>query len=189
MHGTFWLYVQFYVYIFVMQGFFSLVVNSSALYVSIYSGTKGLIWTDYLGAAIWLFGFVFECVGDWQLSTHIADKTPGKQKFIMWGLWRYTRHPNYFGEAVLWWGVWLISCSVEWGWVTIYAPIWITILVRFISGVPLLEKKYETNPDWIAYCEETNVFCPWFVSKRSDMPAQKQALTQERNSLNNKDDV
>ena len=110
--GTFWLYVQFYLKIFLLQGFFSLIVNSAALYTSIYSATTTLVWTDYVGAAIWLFGFVFEWVGDHQLSVHLADKTPGKKKFIMWGLWRYTRHPNYFGEAVLWWGVWIIACSI-----------------------------------------------------------------------------
>lgn len=63
-HGTFLLYVQFYVYIFLLQSFFSLIVNSSALYIAIYSSTNTLIWTDYLGAAIWLFGFIFEWVGD-----------------------------------------------------------------------------------------------------------------------------
>ena len=95
-----------------LQGLFSLIVNSAALYTAIYSASTTLIWPDYVGAAIWLFGFVFEWVGDHQLSVHLADKTPGKKKFIMWGLWRYTRHPNYFGEAVLWWGVWIIACSI-----------------------------------------------------------------------------
>ena len=96
---------------------------------------------------------------------HLADKTPGKKKFIMWGLWRYTRHPNYFGEAVLWWGMFIIACSIQWGWVTVFAPLFITYLVRFWSGVPMLEKKYENNPEFQAYCKETNVFCPWFVNK------------------------
>ena len=158
--------VKTFGYIFGMQGLFSIISNGAALYVTIYSAGKDLIWLDYLGVAVWLFGFIFEWVGDQQLKMHLADKTPGKKKFIMWGLWRYTRHPNYFGEAVLWWGVWLIACAVKWGFVTIFAPIFITILVRFVSGVPLLEKKYLSNPEFIAYCEETNVFVPWCVSKR-----------------------
>lgn len=165
--GPVWLYVQFYLKIFFLQGVFSLIVNSAALYVAIYSSTSGLIWTDYLGAAVWLFGFIFELVGDAQLAHHIADKTPGKPKFIAWGLWRYTRHPNYFGEAVLWWGVWIIACSIQWGWITVYSCIFITLLVRYVSGVPMLEKKYEGRPDWTAYCEETNVFFPWFVNYKS----------------------
>ena len=79
---------------------------------------------------------------------HLADRTPGKKKFIMWGLWRYTRHPNYWGEAVLWWGIWIIACSIKWGWVTVFAPLFITVLVRFVSGVPLLEAKYKSNPEF-----------------------------------------
>ena len=123
---------------------------------------------------MWIKGFAIEWIGDNQLKTHLADKTPGKPKFIMWGLWRYTRHPNYFGEALLWWGIYLIACSVEWGWVTIFAPLFITILVRFVSGVPLLEDKYNDSerpdyPMWKQYCSETNVFVPWFV-RRSKVP-------------------
>ena len=135
-------------YIFGMQGLFSLIVNGAALFVAIFSSSKELIWLDYVGAAVWLFGFVFEWVGDEQLKRHLADKTPGKKKFIAWGLWRYTRHPNYFGEAVLWWGIWLIACAVDWGWTTFYAPLFISLLIRFVSGVPLLENKYKDNPEF-----------------------------------------
>ena len=158
-----------------LQGLFSLICNSAALYVQIYSVEEGLIWLDYVGAAIWLFGFVFEIVGDKQLESHIADKTPGKKKFINKGLWRFTRHPNYFGEAVLWWGVWLIACSVEWGWITVWAPAFITYLVRFLSGVPLLEKKYKGNPEWEAYCSQVNVFFPWCPSKGAVPPPSQTA--------------
>lgn len=148
-----------------LQAFFSIIVNSASLYTVIYTGEPGLIWLDYIGLCVWLFGFVFEIIGDEQLKYHIKDKTPGKQKFIIWGLWRYTRHPNYFGEAMLWWGVWLIACSNQYGWATFFAPLFITVLVRYVSGVPLLEKKYAGRPDWEQYCQETNVFVPWFVMK------------------------
>ena len=137
-------YLKTFVYIFGMQGLFSLIVNGAALYVTIYNSTNGLIWFDYLGIAVWVFGFFFEWIGDHQLKMHLADKSPGKPKFIMWGLWRYTRHPNYFGEAVLWWGIWLIACAVgDWGWTTAWAPLFINVLVRYVSGVPLLEEKYK----------------------------------------------
>ena len=145
-------YVKAFLIVFMMQALFSMIVNSSGLFVCIWSGDDVLIWLDYIGLAVLIFGFVFECIGDHQLKMHLADKTPGKQKFIMWGLWRYTRHPNYFGEAVLWWGIWLIACSSKYGWATVYAPIFITVLVRYISGVPLLEKKYKGKPDWEKYC-------------------------------------
>jgi steroid 5-alpha reductase family enzyme len=146
----------------------SLIVNCTGLFVTVYTGAPGLIWSDYLGAGIWLFGFVFEIFGDEQLKYHIKDRTPGKEKFIRWGLWRYTRHPNYFGEAVLWWGVWIVACSNEWGWASFFAPLVITLLVRFVSGVPLLEEKYMENPKWQEYCRETNVFCPWFVNYKKE---------------------
>ena len=158
-------YIKAFFYVFMMQGVFSLIVNSASLYVCIWSADDKLIWLDYIGLIVWLGGFVFELVGDEQLKMHLADKTPGKQKFIMWGLWRYTRHPNYFGEAVLWWGIWLIACSSKYGWATFFAPLFITILVRYISGVPLLEKKYKGRPDWEKYCQETSCFFPWFVSE------------------------
>ena len=111
-----------------------------------------MIWCDFLGLAVWIIGFMIEVVGDEQLRRHIADKTEGKLKFITWGLWRYTRHPNYFGECVLWWGIWIISCSVQWGWASFFAPLIISLLVRFVSGVPLLEKKYSERDDWKQYC-------------------------------------
>ena len=158
-------YVIAFWFIFMMQGVFSVIVNAASLYTTIQTDNNDLIWSDYVGAIVWLAGFVIEVVGDAQLNYHIKDKTPGKQKFINWGLWRYTRHPNYFGEALLWWGIYIITCSVSWGWATFIAPLFIHILVRFISGVPLLEKKYAGREDWEAYCKETNCFVPWFVRK------------------------
>ena len=125
-----------------MQGLFSLIANAAPLFVTLYSQGDKLILLDYFGLAVWLFGFIFEWVADHQLKMHLADQTTGKKKFITWGLWRYSRHPNYFGECVLWWGVWLIACSVEWGWATFFAPLFITLLIRFVSGVPFLEDKY-----------------------------------------------
>jgi len=92
----------------------------------------------------------------------LASPKPGTGKFIKSGLWRYSRHPNYFGEAVMWWGLWIIALGVEWGWVTIYSCIFMTLCLRFIS-TPLPENKYKNNPEWQAYCKETNIFCLWFA--------------------------
>lgn len=169
-------YVSAFVYVFMLQALFSLIVNSASLYTTIWTANNSLIWTDYVGLAVWIFGFVFELTGDEQLKIHLADKTPGKTKFIKWGLWRYTRHPNYFGEAVLWWGIWIIACSDRLGFVTFFSPLFITVLVRYISGVPLLEKKYEARPDWQEYCSETNVFVPWFVNYASSKQAKRLSL-------------
>ena len=150
-----------FIYIFMMQALFSVIVNSSALFVSIWS-TREFFSLDAVGAAVWAFGFIFELVADWQLQ-QFRDDTSNRGQLIKSGLWRYSRHPNYFGEAVLWWGIFLIACSVEFGWVTIFAPLFITILIRFVSGVPLLEDKYKSRPEFQKYMRETNVFVPSFV--------------------------
>lgn len=165
--GIGYYYFAAFTYVFMLQGLFSLISNSAALYITIWSipGDNNLSWLDYAGIAVWLFGFIFEVVGDEQLKYHLKDKTPGKKKFITWGLWRYTRHPNYFGEAALWWGIYLMACSIQWGWVTFYAPLFIGLLLRFVSGVPLLEKKYINNPEFQLTMETTNVFFPWFYKE------------------------
>jgi len=99
-----------------------------------------------------------------QLSYHIKNPE-NRGKIIKTGLWRYSRHPNYFGEVVVWWGVYLIACSIKWGWVTFYSALGITLLIRFVSGVPFLEKKYADRPDFIEYKKETNCFVPWIVRR------------------------
>ena len=78
------------------------------------------------------------------------------------GLWRYSRHPNYFGECVLWWGIFLIACSLSRGWVSAVGPLLTTVLLRFVSGVPILEKKYRERDDFKLYMKRTNCFIPWF---------------------------
>ena len=85
-----------------MQGIFSLVVNSAALYISIYSSESELQITDYLGFGLWIFGFLFEAIGDSQLKSFLKkQKSGGEKKFLQSGLWSVTRHPNYFGESGL----------------------------------------------------------------------------------------
>ena len=77
------------------------------------------------------------------------------------GFWRYSRHPNYFGEALLWWGLYLMTCSgIPWGGLYFFSPLIITLLLRFVSGVPLLEKHFAKNPAFIQYSKETNIFVP-----------------------------
>ena len=161
-------YCNAFGYIFMMQGFFSLVANAACLYTVILSPNSVLKWTDYAGLAVWVIGFVIEVSGDMSLRAHLADKTPGKGKFCRRGLWKYSRHPNYFGEAVLWWGPYLVCCSVYFGWTMIFAPMFIGYLVRFLSGVPMLEAKYEGYNEFQQYCRETNVFTPWCQKKDNE---------------------
>ena len=76
------------------------------------------------------------------------------------GLWAYSRHPNYFGEALLWWGIYLMACGVPGGWKTVWSPILIFLLIRFVSGVPTVEGLYQDDPEFKKWCLQTNVFVP-----------------------------
>ena len=122
-------------------------------------GPLGLL--DLLGLLIWLFGFAFESVGDWQLLRF--KKQPKHQgQIIQSGLWSLTRHPNYFGEATLWWGVLLVAISAPYGIIALTSPLLIDFLLLKVSGIPMLEAKYNGNPVFEAYKLRTNAFFPWF---------------------------
>jgi steroid 5-alpha reductase family enzyme len=121
-----------------------------------------LNWKDFTGWGIFMAGFIMEAVGDWQLAKHIADPNPNKGKFCKQGFWRYTRHPNYFGEAMIWWGLWLTTCSLPYGYWFVFSPLMITWLVRNVSGVAMLERKQRKHPEFAQYAKETNAFVPWF---------------------------
>jgi steroid 5-alpha reductase family enzyme len=116
---------------------------------------------DYLGIALWLIGMVFEVVGDWQLARFKSNPMQ-KGRVLNTGLWRYTRHPNYFGETALWWGYYAIALSAG-AWWTVFAPLLMTLLLLKVSGVALLEKDIgERRPAYADYVRRTNAFLPWF---------------------------
>ncbi|HQW50570.1 MAG TPA: DUF1295 domain-containing protein, partial [Tepidiformaceae bacterium] len=121
---------------------------------------EGLTWVDYLGAAVFAVGLGFEAVGDWQLSRFKADPA-NTGKVMNRGLWRYTRHPNYFGDAVVWWGLFIVAAARPENLVVIFSPIIMTVLLTRVSGVPLLErslkKRREGYDDYIA---RTSGFIP-----------------------------
>ena len=119
---------------------------------------------NYLGVAVWIIGFIFEVLGDSQLKTFKANKE-NKGKLMTEGVWKYTRHPNYFGEAAMWWGIFLVSVSGIKDSLFIISPLLMTLLLLFVSGVPLLEKKYAGRKDFEAYARRTNKFFPGFPKK------------------------
>ena len=150
--------VRAYFQVFLLQGVLIIVI-SLPVTIAIKYGQSPLNLLDLLGVCIWFGGFFFEVVGDYQLVKHKRD--PANQgKIMTQGLWKYTRHPNYFGEVVLWWGVYLIALSVPLGWTTILGPITITYLILKVSGIPLLEEKYEDNPEFQMYKRRTSAFLP-----------------------------
>ena len=107
-------------------------------------------------------GFTFETVADAQLLNFKQSQDLKKVRFYKQGLWRYSRHPNYFGEALVWWGIWVIACSIKWGWASFFAPLLTTLVLRFVTGVPMLEEPHLENPEFILYQKETNALLPWF---------------------------
>lgn len=113
----------------------------------------------FIGTFVFLFGLVFETIGDQQLRDFVATRS-SRNEIMQTGLWKYTRHPNYFGEATLWWGIYLVALAYGAPATVILGPLTITILVRYISGVPLLEKRYADNPNFQAYAKRTSVFIP-----------------------------
>jgi steroid 5-alpha reductase family enzyme len=116
---------------------------------------------DWAGAIVWLIGFGFESIGDLQLARFKAE-SKNKGKVMDRGLWRYTRHPNYFGDALLWWGFFLIALNTTSGVWTVISPVIMTGLLMKVSGVALLEKTLiKTKPEYRDYVRRTNSFFPW----------------------------
>ena len=117
---------------------------------------------DWCGAALFATGFGFEVVGDWQLARFKADPAHAGQVCDQ-GLWRYTRHPNYFGEALLWWGLWCFAFATPGAGWTVVGPVLITVLLLNVSGVSLLEQDLRhTKIGYQAYVARTSAFIPWF---------------------------
>ena len=122
----------------------------------------GLAAVDGLGVLLFAVGFVFEVVGDRQLQRFKADPSHRGQVLDR-GLWRYTRHPNYFGDAVLWWGLFGVASATPGGWLTALSPALMTFLLMRVSGVTLLEQSLTTSkPGYRAYIARTPAFFPWF---------------------------
>lgn len=115
---------------------------------------------DVIGIVLWLIGFLFETIGDIQLTRFKAD-SGNKGKVLRSGLWKYTRHPNYFGDATVWWGHFLVAVSVPMGFLTIFSPILMTMMLMRVSGVALLERNLKkTKPEYAEYIRSTNAFFP-----------------------------
>jgi len=160
-----WVNVRAFFQVYMLQGFLMLVIAAPIIIngTSVYDRSTAIIYT-MIGFIVWIIGFYFEAVGDAQLRRFISDSS-NKGKLMTKGLWKYTRHPNYFGEAVMWWGIWIIGLQSVFGAYGIIGPITITLLLRFVSGVPMLEKKYAGRKDFEAYKKRTNAFVPWFPKK------------------------
>jgi steroid 5-alpha reductase family enzyme len=116
---------------------------------------------DALAIACYAIGLGFEAIGDAQLARFKADPA-NRGRVMETGLWRYTRHPNYFGDALVWWGLFLLAAQLPRGLLTIVSPIVMTILLRWVSGVTLLESSMSQRPGYGAYVARTSPFLPWW---------------------------
>lgn len=157
-HGERWWWFSF-VQVFLLQGFLMWLI-SAPLIAAQTSGFPAILTPlDVLGALVWAIGFSFEAIGDAQLLLFKADPA-NKGKLYTRGLWRYTRHPNYFGEAVLWWGFYIIALAAG-RWWTIFSPLLMTFLLLRVSGVAMLERTMRHRPGYEDYMQRTSAFVPW----------------------------
>lgn len=147
-----------YLQIFILQGFIiSIVLLPFTLSLSQQISASSLI---SIGIIIWILGFCFEALGDRQLDRWIRSKSVHKGTIMTIGLWKYTRHPNYFGESSMWWGLALIAVASSSSYVVFLSPLLITYLLLFVSGIPMLEKKWNGIPEWEVYKKKTSAFIP-----------------------------
>lgn len=147
--------------VFILQGLLAFLIVTPVLWVN-FMEADFTAWF-YVGFAVWLLGFLFEAGGDYQLAQFVKVKKPGQ--IMKTGFWRYTRHPNYFGEVTQWWGIWLATLCAPYAVVFVFSPLLISFLILYVSGIPMLEKKYENNQEFQDYKKRTSAFFPWFPKK------------------------
>jgi steroid 5-alpha reductase family enzyme len=150
--------------VFLLQGALILIVSLPLLGVNLNTQNNELHALDYLAIFIWCIGFFFEAVGDYQLSK-FKKNSNNKGQVLNKGLWRYTRHPNYFGDATVWCAFALFSIASGSWWHIIGSGVMIFLIIK-VSGVFLLEKTLKnTKPKYKDYVARTNSFFPWFPKK------------------------
>ena len=156
-------YIRSFFQIFMLQAFLQFITVLPVIYGYVNKTTTDM--TVFIaGTFVFLFGFVFEAAADKQLKDFKKDPV-NKGRIIKTGLWKYSRHPNYFGEFMVWAGVFILSLGRGVGIIGVISHLLMYLLLRYVSGVPLLEKKYAGNPEFEEYRKETSVFFPWFKDR------------------------
>ena len=147
--------------VFLLQGVVLWFASLPVQVAQVYATPVALGWLAYCGITVWAVGFLFETVADFQLTRFRSDPT-NKGAILNTGLWRYSRHPNYFGELCVWWGLFLIACENPIGWLTIVGPLAYTYLVVNVTGQRTLEKKLaKERPGYAEYMQTTSGIVPW----------------------------
>lgn len=162
-------YTRSFFQVFLLQGFLMFLVSSSVVFlvVSKNASIPPIFW---IGVVLSCSALLFETIADRQLESFLKQKTGG---IMQTGLWKYSRHPNYFGEVLFWWGIFLTTISYSYEFfvnpLSLISPIVITYLILFVSGIPMLEKKYDNNEAFQIYKSKTNAFFPWFPKNAKDI--------------------
>ena len=152
--------------VFLLQGALILIVSLPQLGVVLHTNSDDLNFIDYFGLVTWCIGFLFETVGDYQLAAFKRNPA-NKGKLLATGLWRYTRHPNYFGDAAVWWGFGLFAIASGAYWYSIGSVVMTYLIVR-VSGVAMLERSLaEKKPEYSEYIKRTSSFFPWLPKRGS----------------------
>lgn len=150
--------------VFLLQGFLMWIISLPVVAAQVStSGPLNIL--DFFGVAVWIVGFYFEAAGDYQLA-RFKSNPENKGRVLNNGVWKYSRHPNYFGDAFQWWGFFLLALSAGYWW-TVISPVIMTLLLIRVSGVALLEKTLkETKPGYREYVENTSAFFPMMPRKK-----------------------
>ena len=157
-----WVVPRAFLQVFMLQGLLQFLIGSAVYYINVNNPEFKVI--SIIGVVIWLFGYFFEVVGDRQLKNHIKSKKGGLMDY---GLWSLTRHPNYFGEAVMWWGLLIFALLNNAPLYFVISPLVITIVLRFIS-TPILEEKMRGYDGWDDYAKDTPLWVP-IIGKKGNL--------------------
>jgi len=151
--------------VFLLQGILMWLISAPLLGAQFFGNNKPINIIDYAGIGIWLTGFIFEAGGDFQL-VHFKSDPSNKGKVLDKGFWRYTRHPNYFGDSAVWWGYGLICISAG-GYIPVLGSVLMTAIIIKVSGVALLERSLkDQKPQYKDYIDRTSAFFPWFPKRK-----------------------
>jgi steroid 5-alpha reductase family enzyme len=153
-----WFVPRSFAQVFLLQAALTVIVAMPALAVMQNVDVLWSVWA-VTGLLIWIIGFVFESTSDRQLKVFLRNRKD-KTEVMQTGLWKYSRHPNYFGEVTQWWGLFVVALSTPRGWWAVLGPLTITFLIVKVSGVPLLEEKMKKNPAYQKYAARTSMFIP-----------------------------
>lgn len=149
---------------FLLQGVLMWLISAPLLGAQHFGAGRSLNFHDGIGLFLWITGFHFEAGGDWQLAS-FKSNPENRGRVLDSGFWRYTRHPNYFGDSAVWWGYGFISLASG-SWLPALGSLLMTLLIIKVSGVAMLEKSLkEQKPQYREYIERTSAFIPWFPKK------------------------